>query len=122
MARVAHWAQAGSLGHYPTGIERQNLMPPGAEIGILHTYLLAQGDRLAIFPQWLAMVGSLIAAGALAQLLGATRPGQWLAAVFVATLPMRIAQATSTMTDCVVAWAACVAFEALSLFAIGGIR
>jgi hypothetical protein len=40
MARVAHWAQSGSLAHYATGIERQDLMPPGAELGMLHAYIL----------------------------------------------------------------------------------
>jgi hypothetical protein len=116
MSRVAHWAQAGSLSHYATGIERQNLMPPGAEIGMLHAYVLAQGDQLVNFPQWLAMAASLVGAGAIARLLGATRVGQLAAAVFVATLPMGIAQATSTMTDYVVAlWVLCVAFETLSL-------
>jgi len=73
MARVAHWAQAGSLGHYATGIERQNLMAPGAEIGMLHAYVLAQGDRLVNFPEWLAMVASVIGAAALAGRLGASR-------------------------------------------------
>ena len=112
MARVAHWAQAGSLNHYASGIERQNLMPPGAEIGMLHAYVLAAGDRLVNFPQWLAMVASLIGASAIARLLGASRFGQLATAVFAATLPMGISQATSTMTDYVVAvWVICVAFE-----------
>jgi hypothetical protein len=112
MARVAHWAQSGSLSHYATGIERQDMMAPGAEIGMTHAYVLSQGDRLANFPQWLAMVASLIGAGATARRLGAPRPGQLLAAVFVATLPMGIAQATSTMTDYVVAvWVICVAYR-----------
>jgi len=116
MARVAHWAQAGSLEHYATGNERQNLMPPVAEIGMLQAYVLARGDQLVNFPQWLAMVGSLIGAAAVARLLGSTRPGQLMAAVFVATLPMGIAQATSTMTDYVVTiWILCVAVEAVSL-------
>lgn len=120
MARVAHWAQAGSLGHYATGIERQNLMAPGAEIGMLHAYVLAQGDRLANFPEWLAMVASVIGAAALASRLGASRAGQMLAAAFVATLPMGIAQATSTMTDYVVAiWVVCVAFETFCLIQLG---
>ena len=116
MARVAHWAQTGSLAHFATGIERQNLMPPGAEIGMLHAYVLGQGDRLTNFPQWLAMVGSVVAAAAVARLLGSKRAGQLVAAVFVATLPMGIAQASSTMTDYVEAfWAACVAYESVAL-------
>ncbi|HSB90166.1 MAG TPA: hypothetical protein VLD63_09095, partial [Anaerolineales bacterium] len=116
MARVAHWAQSESLAHYATGIERQDLMPPGAELGMLHAYILAQGDRLANFPQWLAMLASLVGAAAVTRQLGAPRHAQLLAAVFVVTLPMGIAQASSTMTDYVVAiWVICVAYESLGL-------
>jgi hypothetical protein len=43
-------------------------------------------------------------------------------AVFAATLPMGIAQATSTMTDYVVAiWVVCVAFETISIVIRGGV-
>jgi hypothetical protein len=116
MARVAHWAQNGSLNHYASGIERQNLMPPGAEIGMLHAYLLAMGDRLVNFPQWLSMAASLVAVAATARLLGASRIGQLAAAVFVATLPMGITQAASTMTDYVVAiWVIIAVYETLLL-------
>jgi hypothetical protein len=116
MARVAHWAQNGSLNHYASGIERQNLMPPGAEIGVLHAYLLAMGDRLANFPQWLAMAACLVGVGATARLLGATRIGQLAAAVFAATLPMGIAQSASTMTDYVVAvWVLVATYETVLL-------
>ena len=116
MARVAHWAQNASLAHYASGIERQNLMPPGAEIGMLHAYLLAMGDRLVNFPQWLSMAASLVAVAATARLLRASRVGQIAAAVFVATLPMGIAQAASTMTDYVVAiWVIIAAYETFLL-------
>jgi hypothetical protein len=116
LPRAAHWAQAGSLEHFATGIERQNLMSPGAELSVMQAYVLARGDSLVNFPQWLAMVASLVAVGALAHLLRASRLGQLMAALFLATLPMGIAQASSTMTDYIVTiWVLCAAFETLSL-------
>jgi hypothetical protein len=114
-ARVAHWAQDRSIGHYATGIERQNLMSPGAEIGVLQLYVLTNGDQLANFIQWFAMASSLVVVAIIAGRLGAGPVGQLLAAVFVATLPMGISEATSTMTDYVVAlWLACLAAESLA--------
>jgi hypothetical protein len=116
MSRVAHWAQNQSLKPFATGIERQVWMSPGAEIAILQTYVLAHGDRFANFVEWFAMVVSLIGASWVAKRLGAGEVGQLLAAVFAATLPMGIAQASSTMTDYVVAmWMICVAMESLTL-------
>jgi hypothetical protein len=116
MSRVAHWAQNHSLRPFATGIEKQNYMSPGAEIAVLQAYVLAQGDRFANFVEWFAMVVSLIGASLIAKQLGAGEVGQLLAAVFAATLPMGIAQASSTMTDYVVAmWLVCVAMESLAL-------
>lgn len=115
MARVAHWAQNGSIAHYATGIERQNLMSPGAEIGMLHLYVLAGSDQLVNFVQWFAMVGSVVGVAILAGQFGASVPGQIFAGVFVATLPMGISEATSTMTDYAVSlWLVCVASEMIA--------
>jgi hypothetical protein len=114
LSRVAHWAQNRSIGHYQSGIERQNSMSPGAELLVLNSYVLTGSDRLANFPQWLAMLGSLAGVSLAAGLLGANRFGQWLAAAFAATLPIGIAQASSTTTDYVATfWTVCVAVEAL---------
>ncbi|HEX9091987.1 MAG TPA: hypothetical protein VF831_10885, partial [Anaerolineales bacterium] len=71
LSRVAHWAQNQSIWHYATGIDRQTSMPPGAELITLNFYVLSQSDRLANFPQWFAMLGSLIAISLVAHYLGA---------------------------------------------------
>lgn len=114
-ARVAHWAQNRSVAHYPSGIPRQNLMSPGAEMLVLETYLLGQGDRFVNFVEWSAMLASLAAVYHVAGQLGASQTGKWFAAIFAATLPMGISQASSAMTDYVVAvWMICVASEALT--------
>ena len=117
MPRVAHWAHNHSVAHYATGVDRQDSFAPVAEYSVLNSYVLAGGDRLANFSDWFAMVGSVIGVSAAAALLGAPLAGQFLAAIFVATLPMGIAQASSTMTDYVTGfWVVCVAVEFLFLW------
>jgi hypothetical protein len=114
LSRVAHWSQNQSVGHYVSGIERQNSMSIGAELLVLNLYVLSRGDRLANFPQWLAMLGSLLAVSHAAGLLGAKPFGQLLAACFAATLPMGIVQASSTATDYLTTfWTVCTAVEIL---------
>jgi hypothetical protein len=116
MSRVAHWAQNRSLALYPTGIPRQAFMSPGAEVAVLQVYVLGQSDRLVNFVSWFAMLASLVAVSHIAKRMGARSTGQWFAAAFAAALPMGIAQASSTMTDYVLAyWMLCVAVESESL-------
>jgi 4-amino-4-deoxy-L-arabinose transferase-like glycosyltransferase len=115
MVRVSHWAQNQSIGHFATGIEIQNSMPPAAEYLVLNTYLLTGGDQLVNFVSWFAMMGSVLGVSLVAQQLGASTRGQVLASVFTATLPMGIIQASSTMNDYVLAfWLICLASEALT--------
>lgn len=99
MSRVMHWIQQQSVDLYPTTILRQLYSNPLAEYGILHTVILAGSDRLANLIQWTSMLGSVVLASLLARQLGASRSGQWAAAVSVATLPMGILQASSTQND-----------------------
>jgi Dolichyl-phosphate-mannose-protein mannosyltransferase len=109
LARVMHWQQDRSVAFYPTNIERQIHLTPGGEYGILHLHLLSGGDRLDNLPQWLASMGSLFVVSLIAARLGATARGQALAALFCATLPMGILQASSTQNDYQVAyWLACL--------------
>jgi len=120
MPRVAHWAQEKAIQHFTTGIDVQNSMPPGAEMIILQAYVLTRGDRLANFVEWFSMLGCLVAAACIARQLGAGRLGQILAVVVAASIPMGIVQASSTMTDTVVAfWVICAAAEAMPLLAGG---
>ncbi|HMK08645.1 MAG TPA: glycosyltransferase family 39 protein, partial [Anaerolineales bacterium] len=117
MSRVAHWAQNGSIGHYASGIEAQNFMPPGALILVLQTYVLGQSDRLANFVQWFAMIVCLVVAARLAGRLGAGETGRWAAALFAATLPTGITQATAVTTDYVIAlWVAIAALAAVEIW------
>ncbi len=113
MARVAYWAQQGSLDFYTTPIPRQLWMPPWAEWAVLHLYLLAGSDRLVNLVQWLAMVGSLGVSALLTRRMSndLSPRAAILAALFCATLPMGALQATSTQTDYVTAfWLICLAY------------
>jgi hypothetical protein len=114
MPRVAHWAQERAVVPFATGNETQNAMPPGAEVIVLHVYLLGGGDRWVNFVSWFAWAGTILAVSYLAKLLGAGEGGQALAAVFAASLPTAIIQSTSTMTDGVLAlWVCAAAAEVL---------
>ncbi len=104
MSRVAHWQANRTVAFYPTPILRQLHMPPWAEYAILHAQVLSGGDGFANLVQWAAMVGSVLAVYHLAGLLGARRIGRLAAAVFAATIPMGILQATSTQNDHVCAF------------------
>lgn len=111
LPRVMHWLQNGNLEHYFTPNDRQLWNPPGAELLILHLVGLSGGDALANLPQWFSLLGIMLGASLLAQELGAGRRGQWAAAIFAATLPMLLLQASSTQNDAVTAfWALALAW------------
>jgi len=117
MSRIAHWAQEGSLRHFATGIRVQNSISPGAEILMLHPYVLSQSDYLVNSVQWMAMLLSVLGASYIAKQLGGNRKAEIVAAVLVASLPMGIAQASNTLNDFVAAfWVICVTLEALNLY------
>lgn len=96
MSRVAHWAQNQSLDHFATEIEAQNSGAPGAEIIQLNLYVFTGSDQTANMVAWVAYVGAIAAAASLADVLGATIRGRRFAAIFGATLPVAITQATSS--------------------------
>jgi 4-amino-4-deoxy-L-arabinose transferase-like glycosyltransferase len=104
MSRVANWQQTQSVRDYATPNLRQLIQPPWAEFAILQLQVLLDSDQLANFVQWLSMLGSLALAAWLAKLLGGTLRSQILAAVFAASLPMSVLQASSTQNDYVAAF------------------
>jgi hypothetical protein len=111
MSRVVHWAQDQSLRPYPTGFEPQLINPIWAEEAILHIRLLWGDDRFAELVQLFAMFGCMVGVSLLAALLGANRKGQIAAAIFSASIPMGILQATSTQNDYVASfWLVCMAY------------
>jgi hypothetical protein len=115
VARVAHWAQQGSVAHYHTTIPRQLFQPPGASFVTLNLYLLAQGDRWINLVQWASMVGSLVGVATLAALLGGGTRARVLAVTVAATIPIGVLEATTAQNDYVEAfWLVCLAVFVLA--------
>lgn len=114
LARVVYWAQAGSVAFFPTHYFNQLSMPPFAEYAMLHSYVLTGSDRFVNLVQWAGFAGSVVGVSLIAGLLGAGRRGQLLAAVFCATLPNAVLQASGAKNDCVLAlWLAAMVYFAL---------
>ncbi|MEV4507379.1 hypothetical protein AB0K00_00265 [Dactylosporangium sp. NPDC049525] len=118
LPKIEHWVQQGDVSFYPTVIDRQLAMAPGAEFLLLHLRLLTGGDGAYNLVQLAAGVGAVLAASRIAGQLGGGTRAQLVTALVVGTTPMVVLQATSTQTDLVVAlWVACVA-----TFALDGLR
>jgi 4-amino-4-deoxy-L-arabinose transferase-like glycosyltransferase len=114
LGRVVHWAQNRSLAHYATNYEPQLIHPVWAEEAILHIRLLWGDDRFAELVQWSAMLGCMLIVSLIAGLLGAGRKGQIAAALFSASAPLGILEATSAQNDYVAAfWLVCLLAAAL---------
>jgi 4-amino-4-deoxy-L-arabinose transferase-like glycosyltransferase len=110
LPKVEHWAAQGDVGFYPTVIDRQLAMAPGAEYLLLHLRLLTGGDALYNLVQLAAGVGGAVIASRIAAQLGGARRAQLIAALIFGTTPMVVLEATSTQTDLVVAlWVGSVA-------------
>ena len=103
MARVAHWIQNQSIAFYPSSVDRQNWMGPGAEYLILVVQAMADSDLWANSVQWLAWILCLAALPGLCRLGGVPRRLAPWTAVCMAGLPMGVLQSCSTQTDLVAA-------------------
>jgi len=103
MARVVHWMQQQSVAYYPTSIDRQNVMGPGAEYLILVPQLLARSDILANGGQLVSYLSLIFATLFLLRLLPVSRELAPYIVILTVTAPMAIMQATSTQNDLVAA-------------------
>jgi hypothetical protein len=115
LARVAEWMAHGTIDSYVTGTDRQLWQPPFGEYFLLLGYgALDRRDYLANLPQWLAGAGTVVAVVEIARLLGAGSPGRSRIALWLATTPVVILEATSTQNDLLAAlWIAIAATFAL---------
>ena len=103
LPRIEHWIQDGSLAYYPSWNARQNEFAPLSELLLLQTRLLSGSDFYYLLIQWISMLGSIAAAFRITRQLGGSREQCWIAAVFLATLPIGILESTSTQNDYLVA-------------------
>lgn len=110
MPRVVYWIQNQTVEFYPTHYPSQNQLAPGAEHIVMHLQLLSGSDRLANFVQWYALIGCMVASAFLCLRFGLGRTAALCSALFVATIPMGILEASSTYTDYVMTfWIMCFA-------------
>ena len=108
LSRVLHWEQNGGVTFFPTHITHQLYYPPWAEYAALHLLLLGGEERWANQVQWLSALGCLVGISLLARELGGGPRAQACAALFCATLPIGILEASSTLIDYTVAlWLVC---------------
>ncbi|MFH0910792.1 MAG: hypothetical protein V1918_04730 [Planctomycetota bacterium] len=104
MTRVKEWEQNASIDFFPTYELRENELQPLAEYMILHAQVLSGTDRFANLVQWFFYLACLAAVSLIAQDLGASKRGQVYTAVFAATLPMAVLQASNAQNDLVAAF------------------
>jgi hypothetical protein len=108
LPRVLFWIQQRSVEFFPTSYLNLIAQPPLAEYATLHLYLLSGGDHYTNLVQFAAFAGAIAAVSAVAQQCGLAMRAQVIAALFCATLPNVILQASGAKNDCVLAlWIVC---------------
>ena len=110
--RVVYWAQSASVAFFPTPYFNQICLPPLDEYLMLHTYVISGGDRFVNQVAFFAFLGSIAGVSALAAALGLKTRGQAMAALFCATLPAGILQASGAKND----WLATLWLVSLAFF------
>ena len=99
LPRVMHWIQNGGVAFYPTAVSRQLNLNPWSEYAITQFLILGGSDAWANLIQWFAFGGTAIGVSLIARELGASQRGQVFAAVFAATIPMAVLQASTAQND-----------------------
>ncbi len=103
MARIVHWMQNKSIEYYPTPIDRQNVMGPGAEYLILFFQIMTQSDSCANFIQFSAYIALIVSTAYIGRILRLPRPWIPFIAVIASTAPIAVMEASNTKNDLVAA-------------------
>ncbi|MHA1369901.1 MAG: hypothetical protein ACTSRA_09340 [Promethearchaeota archaeon] len=103
MPRVIHWIQNQSIGYFPTPIDRQNVMGPGAEYLLLFFQLITDSDEIANLVQFLSFILLFFSTYYIVRTL--RLPLKWRSFVILITMtaPIAIMEASNTKNDLVAA-------------------
>ena len=104
LGRVMHWAQNGSVEHYPTHISRQLFNPPLTEYFILHLYLLTGSNVFFNIIQLSSLLGCGAVVSSILKIWGYDLKVQLTGFFLTMALPMAILQATNTKNELSVAF------------------
>lgn len=99
MPRVVYWAQAGGVQFFATEYFNQISFPPLAEYFYLHSFQLTGSDRFVNLVGWCAFGGCVVGVTAIAAAARLSARTQVMAALFCATLPGAILQASGAKND-----------------------
>ncbi len=102
LPRVIMWISNHNVRLYPTPDYAQLVFGPAAEYEMLHFYLMWGSDRLVNLVEFFCFLGTIGGVSLIAEQLGAGIRGQVLAAVFVATIPEALLEASGAMNTVVV--------------------
>ncbi|MCL6087384.1 MAG: glycosyltransferase family 39 protein [Actinobacteria bacterium] len=103
LARVGFWIQNGTINHYPTWAEIQNLNPVNAEIGLLWIILFTGSDNITFISQWIALIVILIAVYKLLRLINLSKIVSLISALLFINFDIVILEAISTQNDLILA-------------------
>jgi hypothetical protein len=99
LPRVMNWIQNGSVEHYATINGRQVVQPPLSSYATLQSIITTRQDYLVNLVQWVAGAWSLVVIGAIAKQLKTSNEVAILAVFFAATIPIGIAESTTTQNE-----------------------
>lgn len=103
LARVGFWIQNGTINHYPTWAEIQNLNPVNSEIGLLWIILFTGSDNITFMNQWFVLIIIFIALYKLLRLINLSKAVSLISSLLFISFDIIILEATSTQNDLILA-------------------